>query len=398
METQKIIDFVTGLYTGKGTFYFSENRHGENLYATCFAVLALDLINCLDRLSEDQKADITRYVRSLQDEKSGIFFDQSLSQSAYNRMDLQYIEHQLTDFALMSLQALKSTPKYQLRFLEPYKDIPYMKNWLEKLDWKNPWLVSNRIMFILNFLIHEQKNCNAQQQPCVEFVVNWLDENQDPATGFWHLGRAVSYHNQMAGAYHFLFYYTYLGRIPNCVERIVDSTLAVQDYDALFSCAGGGDSCSDLDAVDLLCRATLYTDYKRALIARRLSRTYMSLWHNQNRDGGFCWARRNKFSPVKILRVFNPRLLVQTSLKDFLDNAGAKVRNQVNVLFFPSRLMWKYSGLDKMQIKFNDSDIWSTWFRLLAIGFIEETFPEVSNGKRTFQWNFRKNPGLGFYK
>lgn len=44
-------------------------------------------------------------------------------------------------------------PAHPLRFLDTFTPAT-AREWLEKLDWRNPWLESNRVMFVLAGLIY----------------------------------------------------------------------------------------------------------------------------------------------------------------------------------------------------------------------------------------------------
>ncbi len=397
MNKQETIEFINNLYNKEdGNFFFSYKNKIANLYSTCFAVLALDLTNELNNYVTSDKEKIINYINSFQDKKSGLFNDDKTA-TEFTSHDHEYVHHQLTDFSIIALRPLGSKPKYQLNFLKDYKNILYLEKWLNGLNWKNPWLVSNNIMFILDFLIYEQEFYNLRNQKYINFIMQWLDNNQDANTGYWNLGNNVSYHVQMAGAYHFLFFYTYLKKKPNHIEQIIDSTLKIQDFDGLFNYMGGGGSCDDLDAIDLLCRSTFYRSYRKKDIKKALQKSYVALWKNQNNDGGFCWAKRDKLNLFKIILSIDPRLLFFVSTLDFFSNFKSKIFNQVVVIFFKSRLTWKFSGLEKMDIRYSDSDIFSTWFRLLSIAFIEKTFPEICDNNFTFDWNMKQDIGLGYY-
>jgi|LGVC01.1.fsa_nt_gb prenyltransferase beta subunit len=397
MNKHKTIEFINNLYSKEdGSFSFSYENKIANLYSTCFAVLVLDLINELNNYATCDKEKIINYINSFQDKKTGLFIDDKIATEFTSHND-EYVHHQLTDFSIITLRSLGSKYKYQLNFLKDYKDKLYLKKWLDDLHWENPWLVSNNIMFILDCLIYEKKFFNFDNEEYINFIMQWLDNNQDAKTGYWNLGHSVSYHDQMAGAYHFLFFYTYLKKKPNHIEQIIDSTLKIQDFDGLFNYMGGGGSCDDLDAIDLLCRSTFYTNYRKKDIKKALQKSYITLWKNQNNDGGFCWAKRDKISLFKIILSINPRLLFFVSTLDFFSNFKSKIFNQVLVLFFKSRLTWKFSGLDKMNIRYLDSDIFSTWFRLLSIAFIEKTFPDICDHNFTFDWNMKQDIGLGYY-
>jgi hypothetical protein len=117
---------------------------------------------------------------------------------------------------------------------------------------------------------------------------------------------------------------------------------------------------------------------------------------NRNADGGYCWARRDRFAPSKLLGLARPSLLT-VSWQDFCDNARDKWNNQKAVLLRPASLRWAYSGLESMKIPLSASDLWSTWFRLLGIATIEQTFPDIAKNTST-RWNMRRKPGLGFFQ
>jgi len=383
--------FIKNLYNGDYSFSFSSKNKISNLYSTCFGVMCLDLIGELDKFKDKEK--ITKYIQNYQDKKTGYFIDKTAISKNKTTHNQEYINLQLTDFSQMALSALNKKPLYKYIFLEKYKNKDYLENWLYKLNWNNPWLVSNFIMFILNCLIYENEKENKE---CINLVVNWLIKNQNPQNGYWNLGRKVSYHNQMAGAYHFLFFYTYSNKKPSYINKIINSTLSLQNYDGLFNYYGGGGSCDDLDAIDLLCRTTFYTNYKKDEIKKALEKTYKSLIKNQNKDGGFCWAK-TKIDFKDFLYLINLKLLYKTSFLDFIKNASLKIKKIINRIL-KEQEYWNFSGLKSMKIKKTDSDLFSTWFRLTSVAFIETTFPEISVFKKTHKWNLRKKCGLGFYK
>ena len=67
--------------------------------------------------------------------------------------------------------------------------------------------------------------------------------NQSNNTGYWDCNNKSSLYNQMAGAFHFLFFLLF-GKINiQHKEEIINSTLLIQEYDVLYSYASGGGSC-----------------------------------------------------------------------------------------------------------------------------------------------------------
>jgi hypothetical protein len=353
--------------------------------------MCLDLIGELNNFKNKYK--IIHFIQKYQDEKTGYFLDKTAIPDDNAEHNERYILLQLTDLAQMALYAMKDKPKYKYLFLEKYKDKKYLETWFYGLKWKNPWLVSNFIMFILNLLIYENEVNNKQHIQC---VVNLLNKTQNSKNGFWNLENNATLHNQMAGAYHFIFFYTYLGIKPSHIEKIIDSTLVIQEYDGLFNYATGGDGCDDLDAIDLLCRATFYTSYRHDDIKNALLKSYKGLIDNQNTDGGFCWAKRDTNFIKLFCHIFNSKFMLKGEFFDMAESAISKIKRMRSVIK-EENSYWAYSGLDTMSIKNEDSDLFSTWFRVTSLAFIEKTFPEICNQKELFEYNLRKNSGLGFY-
>ncbi|MDD5606821.1 MAG: hypothetical protein PHN37_03105, partial [Candidatus Pacebacteria bacterium] len=147
----------------------------------------------------------------------------------------------------------------------------------------------------------------------------------------------------------------------------------------------------------LLCRTSFYTNHRRTDVIKALTKSYNALWDNQNDDGGFCWAKRKNAFFRDLINLINIKLWFRANYYDFFSNLKSKILALLGA-FFKKNYYWAYSGIENMKIRISDSDMWSTWFRLLAIATIEKTFPEICNNKKTFNWKMRKASGLGFYK
>jgi len=385
LNLKKCESFIISLYNSDGSFSFSNENRISNLLSTCFGVLSLSLLNKTDKIDKTKTID---YILKFYDKESGYFIDLSIKQKKHKKKhDWDYLMMQKTDFALLALQCLNYDKRIALPFLKDYKkDI---ESFLKKLNWSNPWSCSNKVMFILNFLIYESKN---NKKYALE-ILSWLNLHQEEKTGFWNLGNKVSLFNQMAGAYHFMFYYTYFKTKPNYINKIIDSTLLLQNYDSLFSYAGGGGSCEDLDAIDLLCRESKLTNYHKTEIKTALENAYNVLVNLQNEDGGFCWAKRDKINFRQLTHLINLNLLNNASFVDFKENIKEKLINLILTVLNPRLLIWRQGGIKKMQIKLASSDLWSTYARLLTISLIEERYPQIDN---KIKWNYLNFPGIGY--
>jgi hypothetical protein len=95
----------------------------------------------------------------------------------------------------------------------------------------------------------------------------------------------------------------------------------------LFSAPGGG-PCEDLDAVDILVNLKPDTDEDERAVAAGLEKALESLRACRLEGGGYRWT-----APVP----------------------GAKVKNVT------------YSGLPTLKVRSDAIDLWSIWFRPLAI-------------------------------
>ena len=351
------------------------------LLASCSAVLARELLDDLATLSPFQQQEWAQFIAEHQSSETGLFLDPLLQQgdlpeSGHN---WQYVTWQFTFFGLAALDALGAQPPYPLTFLKTFLDSNDVEYWLATRDWTNPWLESNNIMFLVSFVIQEwERTGNSIYEGAAHAIFDWLDDHQNPETGYWDLGQGASLLNAMAGAFHFYFLYFYLGRPVNYAERIIDSTLALQQPDGLLDPRGGGGACQDLDAIDILVKFSLLTDYRAEDIKATLIRAFEAILRNQNPDGGFCEAKRPPWR--KSLK----RRVAELVALDRLLNRPWQGR--------PIEYL-SYSSWDKMRYRVDESDLWSTWFRPLALALISIRYP--GEFIDDINWQFRRTPALG---
>ncbi|WP_333918898.1 hypothetical protein [Vibrio crassostreae] len=385
LNYQKVISFIQSLLEGDGSYRFSPHVKEANSLSTCFALLTNEILN---HKPEGLERSLS-YLRSFQVEESGLFVDNSILKNLKGTHDTDYISHQVTYHILMVLDAFGSKPKYQLKFLNAYKDETVLTDWLERLNWSNPWLVSNNVMFVLNFFIYQDENENRKY---IDTILDWLDTNQSSLNGMWNMGKKSTLHNQMAGAFHFQYFYDYLKRPKKKIDLIVDKTLLIQEYDGLFSYASGGGSCDDLDGVDLLCRNYHeVNDSRKARVSRALLKARSALFANQNTDGGFCWAKRTQFKLGNVFHLLPIRLLLAGEYLDAKRSFVMKIKNIIATLFLKNRLKWQFSGIEKCKIMIDQSDVFSTWFRVLSIVMIDKV-------TKNELLNVRNNIGIGYLK
>jgi hypothetical protein len=362
------------------SYVLSAVAREPTIIALCFAVLTLELY---DKVPDAPRESWQHMLQAAQDPKTGLFLD-----PLFSRDDLEptspgedYLLHQTTYFALNALDALGSRPRYPLHFAGPFYDIAYLQRWLEGLDWSDPWKESNRVMFIAAALyIVWQWEGDRSALRALHRLLDWLDAHQDPETGFWGIQEGASLLDAMAGAYHFLPFYFCLDRPIHFPEAMIESTLSLQQPDGLFHPEGGGDTCLDVDAIDILVKCSLVTPHLGEKVEAALERAYRGCLDNQSAEGGFCRARHHPVPPKSWKR----RITEPLGLDRLLGKP-----------YSPPQGIWHYSGWRKMPFDIRQSDLWSTWFRSFGLAVISTRYP----GKFpiNMQWRFRRIPALGWH-
>jgi glycosyltransferase involved in cell wall biosynthesis len=325
--------------------------------SSCWAILTLEGIGQLNTLSPDERESLESSIFNHQQSDSGLFSDPLLERYPIESSthDSEYVLHQMTYFALQALDALGVQARYPLRFMEHWKSVDALVPWLEALDWSNAWLQSNRVMFMLAFLIYQAEvESDLVAAANVHIILDWLDQQQDAESGLWGIRQGSSPLNGMAAAYHFLPFFEYVQRPLKYLNALIDSTLALQQPDGMFGPALGGGACEDLDAIDVLVLASRSSQYRADDVRRALVRAFWAIWNTQNADGSFGYA-------------------VRTTAETY-----------------------RFSSWEPMEVELRAGDTWATWFRLLALATIRELYP--NDVPDLGSWQFRRWPALGYHR
>jgi len=366
--------------SGKSGFRFSETATQTSIMSTAMAVLVFELFR---KLPVPDQELWKAFLLSAQDSETGLFLDPLLTPADLKTGSPgeEYIHHQTTYFALHALDALNSHSSSPLSFTQPYMEKAHMEKWLESLDWTKPWFSSNWIMFLASAIIFQGLvDSSVTHLSWINHLLDWLDAHQDSQTGFWGSLPGVPAEHAMAAAYHFLPFYLWAGRRFRFAEQIIDSTLSLQGEDGLFHSSKGGDSCLDVDALDILVKCMQLTDHRSEVVEKAVDRIFIGLADNQDEAGGFCRARFRPVPPKS-----RKRKLAEFFLVDKL----------LNRPFRPGKETWRYSGWSLMPYEIHRGDLWSTWFRGYGLGLICKTFPQKYPS--TIEWKFRRLPALGWH-
>lgn len=382
-ERPRIVAWLNTLHLDQSQIFRYRCTINKNYTAlnSCFAVNILELIDELTKITKEDRKQWVAYLQGFQNSDTGLFIDPLMKSHEGESIqhNWNYLAWQHTYFCTQALDALGENPKHLFYFLESFYNSDNCTTWLEERDWSNPWLESNNVMFLLTFLTHRFRlKRDKASRDLIEMILDWLDERQDPETGYWGTDNGASLFNGMAGAFHFFFYYFYFQRKINYVHQIIDSTLSLQRFDGLYDPRGGGGPCEDLDAVDILVKMSYITDYRAQDIKQSLTRSFHAIMDNRNGDGIFRWANRPMRKSLK-------RRVGEALYLDKLLNRP---------LHIPREIIY-YSSWEEMPIDVRAGDLWSNWFRPLALALISVRYPGEFLPDN--QWNFRSLPGLGWH-
>jgi hypothetical protein len=238
-------------------------------------------------------------------------------------------------------------------------------------------------MFMAIFLLHGRDYLGINIQPKID---QWVDSHLKRMNrfGFWGVKPGIT-HLQFQNGYHQHEVLEYLGLDNPYLEQTLVAVRSLADTDGHFAPYPGGGGCYDYDAVFMLTPHGLIPDEKTA---RLLARTASTLLAEQNPDGGFCESL-----------LVRPRSTAQVA--GFVRHVWAA---RGNPSAFRERLR---CGLTLQRPKHNrihthwsqysrrwsESDLWDSWFRMLALARIDVAMHPGHAG----HWGFIDYPGIGYH-
>jgi len=339
--------WLEGMAAGDG-FRFAAAQP-STLLSTCIAILLHEGLESLEQVS----SQVQHYVQSCQDPSTGRFLDPLQDRFPMENGDRDYLELQTTYFAIHALDALGTAALHPLHFLAMFEAPGSIAAWLDRLNWSNPEIESNRVMFLLAGLIHRaEKEGHPTAPKLYHQVLDWLDRAQDCKTGLWGTQKGASLPAAIAAAHRFFPFYEFVHRPVCSLAKIIDAALSVQQDDGLFGPGQGGGASEDLAVVDILAAFTKQFDYRASDIKKALVRCFWSIWNLQNADGGFPYANRT----------------------------GA----------------YRLGNCAPLEMDLRESDVWASWLRMLALETVRNTYPK--DLPEIGGWCFRRWPAVGFHR
>ena len=376
-----------------GTYKMSRSTEAT-LFSSCFALFIRELCKDLGDITSKQRDEWTELISSSQDKQTGLFICPRLkktnnwSEHLSIHHDWAYVTWQSTTFCLSALEVLGVVPRFPLRFLEKWKSEEVITTFFGKLDWDNGvWAAGNIAMFLGICLICDQELFGNDNSESIDSFFGWHDRFQDPNTGFWRTDDAPTLIGLFGAIHQFLIYY-YMGRELRFGKEVVDNTLRFQERDGHFFPCGGG-ACEDYNASNTLVNMYGRLDYRRGDIEDSLRLLLDAVLKTRGKDGGFLWANRKRYEMKDWYnQIFSYHRY--GNLKDW----KWMLRKAVGIQLRTARNEGRSPlGWVDTPIPICESDLFSTWLRLLVIAEVSQI---IQTPFSNVKWNFLKTPGLGW--
>jgi hypothetical protein len=236
----------------------------------------------------------------------------------------------------------------------------------------------NHAMFLAIFMLHAREFLGVDTSVAIG---QWVDSHRQHMNrfGFWGDDATMS-HLQFQNGYHQYEILDYLGGHEASFEKAAPHVAALADPLGQFAPYPGGGGCYDYDAVFMLTCAD--PEPNRPLLAR----TANTILESQNADGGFGESRFVRPRSASNLWRATRHVLAATG------------RARVERLRYGLTLLRpKHDRIEthwtRYSREWNESDLWDSWFRMLAVARIQVAL----GGAPVSAWGFIDYPGIGYY-
>ncbi|MFL0799721.1 MAG: hypothetical protein K6L80_04680 [Agarilytica sp.] len=365
-------NFITATSSDGG--YRLTPRAEPTAYARCFAIFGFQLLKEYELLASN--ADI--WAEELRSEVRS-FRERRENTGVELRYDKAYL--QLLTFTLSALKILD-----QLE-VDPLEDLvlPLLSSNVKrdlsqvKAD-KGVPRSGNQAMFMVILLLHARIYLGQNVDEKIELWQAFQKEKMN-RFGFWGEDRSMS-HLQFQNGYHQyeILEYLYSTEIP--WEAAADAVASLADVEGHFAPYPGGGGCYDYDAVFMLTtNSSSISKHSQLLI-----KTATTLLSEQNTDGGFCESQR-----IRPRSVDN---MVRT-WRHVMAAKGVARRERIRQAITLQRPKHDrvHTHWSIYSREWGESDLWDSWFRMLAVARIDVAL----NPENADKWGFIDYPGIGFH-
>lgn len=241
----------------------------------------------------------------------------------------------------------------------------------------------NQAMFLAIFLIHGRDYLGLNVQSLID---EWVDLHLKTMNrfGFWGPGNGMT-HLQFQNGYHQHEILEFLGIRPDRLAASMEAVCALADKQGHFAPYPGGGGCYDYDAVFMLTPDGHAID---KATSKLLLKTANTIALEQKADGGFAESIYVRPRSMESLSMFAERMFdarrSRSLLIERLRYAIALQRPKND------RIHTHWSSYSR---HWYESNLWDTWFRVLALARIEAALLPDS----AWDWGFIDYPGIGYH-
>lgn len=345
------------------------------MFARATAVFAATLLGCIDELKGDRallasklRADLRTYFRNYE-----------ASRILAQKPPMQALT--LTLSALAALGRLGEDPLADLiRPMLPV-DVPAILDRVSALSGRPQ--SGNLAMCLAVVLIHADRFLGAHTDAAMK---TWVDAHLACMNryGFWGRDQGMT-HLQFQNGYHQYEILEYLQVMNPKLSAAKQAVATLADSSGHFAPYPGGSGCYDYDAVFVLTAGGSEPD---GHIRSLLETTAGSILYQQSDDGGFCESRDVRPRTIATVQKFSRQVASAWNRPPlFLERLRYALTLQ-RPKHDEVRSHWSADGR-----RWDESNLWDTYFRLLALARIDVAL----NGSRAVTWGFIPYPGIGHH-
>lgn len=257
-------------YTLSGDIYGLEHKWGLGN-----SVFATKIYHMIGNLTENEKEKLSSFILSFQKNNGYIFDDFIDKRDIPSRIKTQ-LKNIIRNGNFSEIRQLSNPPRrvaetrqsiaalimLNKKPLRPFSDIPEniqeTKNYLERLDWNNPWSAGSHFSHLLFFLYYNKKLFNYDKydknEVLIDYAIKWVNKLQSEKDGCWHKNE-ISNQLKVNGAMKILTGLRVVNKLDTLkfTEKIIDTCLeTINDQEA----------CSHFNIIYVLYECSRLTDYR----------------------------------------------------------------------------------------------------------------------------------------
>lgn len=340
-------------------------------YALCFAIFGLHLLRDTEALRAGKAVWSNALERNL-----------CQARGAEPTAPRNKAYRQLLAFTLSALSILDAIDEVDVsRFIEEQLPVDPMSELSANQALQGKPQSGNQAMFLAIFLLHARLYMNRDTQAHLDAWVSMHCQARN-RNGFWGATAGMT-HLQFQNGYHQYEIFEFLDLL--LPESTATGVSSLADAEGHFAPYPGGGGCYDYDAVFMLTPHGRVADRKSADILRRTAQTILS---EQTSEGG--WGESIRVRPRSLSNFYRFSRHVFSAISNpalLMERARAAVTLQ------RPRYDRIHTHWSKYSRRWDEADLWDSWFRMLAIARIQVALEPATAD----DWGFINYPGIGYH-